>query len=90
MLRIALRLRGSRKEIEYSLPVTEEDLTAARKACRKWMKTQTFNPLDGAWGVQVEYGFIRPNVLWYAKLKDLDRLIALHAIADRHCKIVEE
>lgn len=91
-LRIALRVGRGRNapKQEYSLPINEADLEAARKGYRVWAKGQgAQNPLDGAWGTQIEYGFIRPNVPWFAQLKDFDRIIALHAIADRFCEIVD-
>jgi hypothetical protein len=87
---VALRVRGEKRELEYSLPVSADDLLSARAAFKKWMKSRTFNPLDGAWGVQVEYGFVRPQVPWYSKLKDFDRIIAMHAIADKTCRIVRD
>lgn len=89
MIYVALRVRGERREIEYSLSVSADDLMSARAAFKVWNKGRVYSPLDGAWGVQVEYDFIRPKIAWYAKLKDFDRIIALHAITGRTCRIVE-
>ena len=89
MIYVALRVGGGKKELEYSLPISADDLMSARAAFKTWMKGRKFSPLDGAWGVQVEHGFIRPNLPWYSKLKDFDRIIALHAIADKHCRVLE-
>lgn len=92
MVRFTLKVGRSRKqEQDHSLPVSEADLLDARKRFRAWDKARgPQNPLDGAWGTQIEYGFIRPNVQWFAGLKDFDRIIALHAIADRSCRIVKD
>lgn len=90
MIRVSLKVQNSKEEMEYALPISEVDLLAARKACAVWLKGRKFNPFDGAWGVQMEHDFIRPNVPWFGKLSDFDRIIALHAIADRKCRIVPE
>lgn len=89
MINVALRVGKSKRELEYSLPVSEVDLDNARAGCKAWMKMNPMNPLDGAWGVQLEHGFIYKSVQWYSKLRDFDRIIALHAIADKHCRIVK-
>ncbi len=87
MIRVGLRFRNSKDEIEYLLPITEPQLVEAREGCRAWLEANPHNPLEGAWGVHVEELYIRRHVLWFCKLDDFDRLIALHAIADKHCKI---
>ena len=87
-LRVTLRVGlGLRVTQEHSLPISAAELASARKEYKVWAKAQgPQNPLDGAWGTQIEYGFIRPNVPWFASLKDFDRIIALHAIADKFCR----
>lgn len=88
-LRVSLRVGKGRnaKTQEYSLPISAGDLKAARKGYKTWAKARgPQNPLDGAWGGQIEHGFIRPNVPWFSELKDFDRIIALHAIADTFCE----
>lgn len=90
MIRISMRIGGRRDELEYVLPITEADLWAARRGCAAWMRANPMSPLDGAWGVQIETGFIRPSVPWYKGLSDFDRIIALHAIADKYCRVVKD
>ena len=91
-VRFELRTHGRRGDwYEYSLPtVSREQLDAARKGCEAWLAANPHDPLKGAFGIQVEYGFIYKEVPWYAKLSDFDRLIAFHAIADVKFRYVQD